>query len=94
MCLCLPHLRGPKKKNPVALSKVRFEAYDEGKAAQIMYIGPYSEEGPTIERIHAFIKESGYELSGKHHEVYLSDPRRAAPEKLKTVIRQPCRIKS
>ena len=83
-----------KKKNPVALSKMRFEAYDEGKAAQIMYIGPFSEEGPTIERIHGFIKQSGYELSGKHHEVYLSDPRRTAPDRLKTVIRQPFRMKS
>ncbi|HPC77589.1 MAG TPA: GyrI-like domain-containing protein, partial [bacterium] len=45
--------------------------------------------GPTIEKLHNFIKENGYELRGKHHEIYLSDPRRSAPEKLKTVIRQP-----
>lgn len=78
-----------QKKNPSALPLMRFEAFAEGKAAQIMHIGPFSEEGPTIEKIHAFIAENGYELSGKHHEIYLSDIRRAAPERWKTVIRQP-----
>ncbi|MFQ5793639.1 MAG: GyrI-like domain-containing protein, partial [Candidatus Bipolaricaulia bacterium] len=69
--------------------KIRFEAFHEGLSAQIMHIGPYSAEGPTVEKLHSFIKENGYELRGKHHEVYLSDPRRAAPEKMRTVIRQP-----
>jgi len=78
-----------KKKNPVALSRVRFETFYEGRAAQIMHIGPFSEEGPTVEKVHHFIKEKGSKLSGKHHEIYLSDFRRAAPEKLKTIIRQP-----
>jgi hypothetical protein len=78
-----------KKKNPPALSKIRFESYHEGLAVQIMHIGPFSAEGPTIERMHAFAKDSGYGLKGKHHEIYLSDPRRAAPEKMKTVLRQP-----
>ena len=78
-----------KKKNPVAASKIRFEAYHEGLSAQIMYFGPYADEGPTIQRLHDFIVESGHQLRGKHHEIYLSDPRRTAPEKLKTVIRQP-----
>jgi hypothetical protein len=78
-----------KKKNPVALSKIRFESFSEGKAAQIMYIGPFSEEGPTIEQVHTYIKENGYTLSGKHHEIYISDMRKTAPEKLKTIIRQP-----
>lgn len=78
-----------KKKNPPALSKIRFESFHEGLSAQIMHIGPYSAEGPTIERLHNFIKENGYELRGKHHEIYLSDPRRSAPEKMRTVIRQP-----
>jgi len=77
-----------KKKSP-ALARIRFEMFREGPAAQIMYIGPYSDEGPAIERLHAFIRERGYELSGKHHEIYLSDPRRSAPEKLKTILRQP-----
>jgi hypothetical protein len=78
-----------KKKNPVALSNIRFESFSEGKAAQILYIGPFSEEGPTIEKVHTFITENGYTLSGKHHEIYLSDMRKTAPEKLKTIIRQP-----
>lgn len=78
-----------KKKNPAALEKVRLETYHEGPAGQIMYIGPYADEAPTIEKLHQFITDNGHQLSGKHHEIYLSDPRRAAPEKLKTIIRQP-----
>lgn len=78
-----------RKKNPVALSKVRFETFHEGKAAQIMHVGPFSEEGPTIEKVHNFIDECGQKRSGKHHEIYLSDIRKADPKKWKTVIRQP-----
>ena len=81
-----------KKKNPPALSKMRFESFHEGLSTQIMHIGPYSAEGPTIKKLHSFIKEKGYEFDGlvqKHHEIYLSDPRRTAPEKMKTIIRQP-----
>jgi len=78
-----------KKKNLAALPKIGFHSFSEGKAAQTMHIGPFSEEGPTIERIHNFIRERGYRLAGKHHEIYLSDIRKAAPEKWKTVIRQP-----
>ncbi|HRW06481.1 MAG TPA: GyrI-like domain-containing protein [Caldilineaceae bacterium] len=77
------------KKNPPALPKLRFESFTEGVAAQIMHIGPYAAEAPTIARLHAFIAEEGNTLRGKHHEIYLGDPRRTAPEKLKTVIRQP-----
>jgi hypothetical protein len=77
------------KKDPAALSKVRFKTFAEGLGAQILHVGPYSEEGPTIEKLHAFIQDSGHELTGKHHEIYLGDPRRAAPEKLRTIIRQP-----
>ncbi len=80
-----------RKKNPPALSKIRFETLHEGLAVQIMHIGPWSAEEPAIERLHAFAKENGYELRGKHHEIYLSDPRRTAPERLKTVVRQPVR---
>jgi len=80
-----------KKKNPAALSKIRFESFLEGQAAQTMHIGPFSEEGPTIKRVHDFISEQGYTLFGKHHEIYLSDIRKAAPEKWKTIIRQPVR---
>lgn len=78
-----------KKKNPPALSKLRFESYHEGPSAQTMHIGPFADEGPTIQRVHQFIEDSGNTVSGKHHEIYLSDFRRAAPEKLKTIIRQP-----
>jgi hypothetical protein len=78
-----------RKKNPAALDRVRLETLEEGAAAQILYVGAFSDEGPTIQRIHDFIHAAGKELSGKHHEIYLSDPRRTAPEKLKTIIRQP-----
>ena len=74
------------------LPKLRFEQYAEGKAAQIMHIGPYSEEGSTIAKIHEYILKKGGKFNGhvqKHHEIYLSDPRKANPTKMKTVIRQP-----
>lgn len=78
-----------KKKPSPSLSKLRLEAFHEGLSVQIMHVGPYSEEGPTIERLHKFAEEKGYELRGKHHEIYMGDPRRAAPEKLKTILRHP-----
>ena len=78
-----------RKKDPPALPKIRFESYPEGLSVQIMHIGPYSEEAPTIQKLHAFAQQNGYQLRGKHHEIYLSDPRRTAPDRLKTVIRQP-----
>ncbi|OQX18019.1 MAG: hypothetical protein BWK75_06995 [Candidatus Altiarchaeales archaeon A3] len=78
-----------KKKNLPFLSKIRLENLHEGISAQILYVGPYDAEHTTIEKIHAFIKEKGYKFSGKHHEIYLSDPRKTAPEKLKTIIRLP-----
>lgn len=80
------------KKNPSALPKVRFESYVEGRAAQVLYTGPYSDEGPTIQRLHEFIREQGGtidEHNKHHHEIYLSDSRRTVPTKLKTIIRQP-----
>src|SRR5574341_2490266 len=79
-----------KKASPM-LAGIRFGAYHEGLSVQIMYIGAYADEGPIIARMHAFIKENGYKPGGKHHEIYLGDPRKTAPEKLKTVIRQPIR---
>jgi hypothetical protein len=78
-----------RKKNPPALPKVRFESFSEGLCVQVMHIGPYAEEKPTIERIHHYAKENGCRLHGKHHETYLGDPRRTKPERLKTVLRQP-----
>ncbi len=77
------------KKNPPALPLVRFESFKEGKAAQIMHIGPFSEEGPTIEKLHSFIEQNGNQRNAKHHEIYLSDIRRANPANWKTIIRQP-----
>lgn len=77
-----------KKKNLPALDKVKFESFHEGKAAQIMHIGPYSAEGPDIQKMHATIQASGHQLSGKHHEIYLNNPAKVAPEKIKTILRQ------
>jgi hypothetical protein len=78
-----------RKKDPPALSLLRFDTLDEGDCAQIMHLGPYADEKPTIQKLHEYIAARGASLSGKHHEIYLGDPRRTAPEKLKTVIRQP-----
>lgn len=78
-----------KKADLVALPKLRFGTFEEGTAAQTLHVGPFSTEGPTIERVHAFITASGNALSGKHHEIYLSDIRKADPARWRTVIRQP-----
>ncbi len=78
-----------KEQAPRLLSKMRFVGFQEGLCAQIMHIGPFEAEGPTIQRLHRFIKDKGYKLRDKHHEIYMSDPRKTAQEKLKTVIRQP-----
>jgi len=79
------------KKTLKALPKLRFEKMKEGKVAQILHIGPYDQETENILKLHAFIKDNGFQLYGKHREIYLSDMRRTAPEKLKTIIRQPMR---
>jgi hypothetical protein len=81
-----------KKKSLPSLSKARFQSFQEGLSVQTMYIGPFTEEGPTIKKLHNYIRDNGYVFDGvaqKHHEIYLSDFRKTAPEKLKTVIRQP-----
>lgn len=78
---------GRKKKLP-AVSELRLEEFDEGRCAQILHVGPFSEEGPTIERLHQFI-DSRSGKTGKHHEIYLSDVRRADPRKWRTILRQP-----
>ncbi len=78
-----------KKKNPNALDSIRFTSFREGQAAQLLHIGPFSEEGPNIAKVHQAIEDQGFEKTGKHHEIYLSDIRRAAPEKWMTIIRQP-----
>jgi hypothetical protein len=76
-----------KKRDVPRTSDVHLERIDEGRCAQVMHVGPYDAERPTIERLHAFIEEQGMRISGRHHEIYLGDPRRTAPEKLRTVIR-------
>ncbi len=78
-----------RKKNPPALDKVRLESFHEGLCAQLLHIGSYSAEQPNIDRLHNFIREGGHALSGRHHEIYMGDPRRVKPERLKTVLRQP-----
>ena len=80
------------KKNPPALDKIKFEKMTEGKSAQVMYVGPYAKEGPTVLKLHDFIRSNGGKLNGemkKHHEIYLNDMSRTAADKLKTIIRQP-----
>jgi hypothetical protein len=74
--------------NP-ALDQLRFESFQEGLSAQILHIGPFADEHPNIVKLHELIKSTGGALIQKHHEIYLSDFRKTAPEKLKTVLRQP-----
>lgn len=85
--------RDARRRRPSqALERARLKRFHEGLAAQIMHIGPYATESATIARLHAFITDHGYTFDGvvqKHHEIYLRDPRRATPDKLKTIIRQP-----
>lgn len=78
-----------KKGDQPAFARLRLEAFEEGLCMQIMHVGPYATEPATIARLHAFAHEQGYQLHGKHHEIYLGDPRRSAPDKLKTILRQP-----
>jgi hypothetical protein len=76
------------KKSLDAAKNLRLEMFHEGRSAQILHIGPFLEEGPTIEKVHQYIDEKSAKR-GKHHEIYLSDIRRAAPQRWKTIIRQP-----
>lgn len=71
------------------LDAIRLQPLEEGSAVQTLHVGSYDDEAPVIEALHAFAAEQGYELAGKHHEIYLSDSRRTAPEKLRTILRQP-----
>jgi hypothetical protein len=84
-----------KRGDSPALAQVRLAQYEEGTCMQVMHIGPYADEPATVERMKAFAAENGYEdcvgLGGKHHEIYLGDPRKADPTKLKTVLRHPLR---
>lgn len=79
-----------KKPSPF-IEQANLKLLQEGTALQILHQGPYSAEEATIARLHDFLKETGYTFNGRHHEIYLNDPRRTRPEKLKTIIRQPVR---
>jgi hypothetical protein len=78
-----------KKKPSAALDSLRLEDFEEGRCIQIMHIGPYSEEMRTIKVMDEFAAQHGFRMHGKHHEIYLSDPRKAQTEKMKTVLRHP-----
>jgi hypothetical protein len=80
-----------KKKSNSYAERVKFELYYEGLAVQTLYIGAYDDEAPVIAEMHTFIKSNGYQTNGKHHEVYLSDVRKTAAEKLQTILRQSIR---
>lgn len=82
--------KNPEKK--AVFERLYLQFLTEGRAAQTLHIGPYANEGATVQRVHEFIKENGGTLTGKHHEIYLSDMRRSRPENLKTIIRQPYSI--
>jgi hypothetical protein len=83
-----------RAKGQVIPATMRLEPFDEGQCVQTLHIGSYDDEAPTIRKLHAeFLPNNGLIENGKHHEIYLSDPRRTAPEKLKTILRQPVRAK-
>ncbi len=80
---------GRAKVSSDVAADLRIERFAEGPVAQVLHLGPYSEERPTIEALHAAIAAAGLRPTGRHHELYLGDPRRSAPERLKTLLRQP-----
>jgi hypothetical protein len=81
--------RGRQKiENPFARS-LRVERFAEGRVAQMLHVGPYADERPSIERLHAAIDEAGLTPHGRHHEIYFGDPRRSAPERIRTLLRMP-----
>jgi hypothetical protein len=80
---------GRAKVDPTLASNLRVEAFAEGRVAQILHLGPYASERESIERLHAAIAAAGCSLRGRHHELYLGDPRTSAPARLRTLLRQP-----
>ena len=73
------------------VTTVRLEGLDEGLCVQVLHVGPYSEEPATVAKMRAFARENGRRLRGRHHEIYLSDPRRVPPQRLRTILRHPVR---
>jgi hypothetical protein len=82
-------LAAGRKRELPALAEVRFEEFDEGLCAQVLHLGPYSEEAATIDNLHRFVRDQGHRPRGRHHEIYLSVPGRTKPERMKTLLRQP-----
>ena len=80
---------GRAKLDPALASNLRVETFDEGRAVQLLHLGPYAAERSSIERLHAAAAAAGLALRGRHHEIYLGDPRTSAPERLRTILRQP-----
>jgi hypothetical protein len=84
-----------KRGDSPALQKIQLGAFREGPCMQVMHVGPYATEPVTVERMREFAKANGYEdlvgQGGKHHEIYMGDPRKADPAKLKTILRHPVR---
>ncbi|MDX1765661.1 MAG: GyrI-like domain-containing protein [Candidatus Saccharimonadales bacterium] len=78
-----------KQKGSEIFRKARLEKYHEGHAVQLMHIGPYDQETENIQRMHDFAESEGYQLHGRHHELYMNDPRRVAPDKVKVILRHP-----
>jgi hypothetical protein len=80
-----------ERKPSAGLERLRYVRWSEGRCAQLLHVGPYAEEAPSIERLHRTITAAGYQAYGRHHEIYLGDPRRSAPQNLRTILRHPVR---
>jgi hypothetical protein len=77
------------KRSRPALTRIKMRSFREGASIQILHVGPYDQESRSVAQLEAFAKQNGYRLIGKHHEIYLGDPRRARPDKLRTILRHP-----
>jgi hypothetical protein len=82
-------LERARRRPRSALGRVRLERWEEGRSAQLLHVGPYASEGPSIDLLHREIAALGLRAHGRHHEIYLGDPRRSRPERLRTILRQP-----
>jgi len=78
-----------KPESAAAMARVRLEYFEEGRSVQIMHVGPYADEMPNVMKLTDYMAEHGLASNGLHHEIYLGDPRRVAPDKLKTILRHP-----
>ncbi|KUP97979.1 GyrI-like domain-containing protein [Thermobifida cellulosilytica] len=78
-----------RRRPDAAVDRVEFREVAEGPSVQLLHTGPYAEEGPAVRRLLSFAEEHGYRISGRHHEIYLSNPARTAPERLRTILRYP-----